>query len=190
MAATTVGDEELQERPQIDKGIDWADLLGWCMKYVLVPLIPFLIGASIRLLEKGSWSWSALDPVQLSFSFAMLCLLANVSAQRLEESQYRETLAGLFMIGAVLFVSMFAYATSQSEQLSNLQQSGISSVLQETSEGGLLTQAQVEEIMQQPACETIQRRQRIVLGLVGAVGLTYVAIAISLRHKYRLGEDI
>jgi hypothetical protein len=159
------------------------------MKYVIIPLTPFIIGACIRLLESESASWSALDPAELSFSLAMFCLLGNISARRLEKSQYREAIAGVFVVGAVLFISLFAYSVLKSQQLDNLERSSIERILRQVTESGTLARIDIEEMVEHAATATILQRLNLVLGIVSSVGLIYVCMGLGFRHIYGLGDE-
>jgi hypothetical protein len=94
--------KETSNPPPPKANINPLDLMEWGFKYVFTPIIPFIIGATICLLEAGRWTLNALDPAELSFSLAMFCLFATVSARKLKESEFRETIAGLYTFGQSL----------------------------------------------------------------------------------------
>jgi hypothetical protein len=176
--------------PEQSSKVDWLDLLGWSMKYIIVPLLPFFIGAGIRLIDNnGGWSWGMLHPSELSFSLAMFCILGNVYARKLEDEKIRETLSGLFIAGIVIFMSMFAFSVSQDSQLNNLRTDTVSTIISEANQKGALPYNEIKELAQEQNIQIIIHKLNVILSIVSIAGAIYIFMGLTFRHFYKLGEE-
>ena len=84
--------------------------IGWVSRNVLLPLLPFIVGACIRSVHLGQLSLEIVDPAELSFSMAMVCILANRGAGKLTDKPLSDTLTSLYFVCIVLFLALFTYA--------------------------------------------------------------------------------
>ena len=84
--------------------------LRWLLKHVVLPLLPFFIGASIRCLFHNGFSINAFSPAELSFSMAMLTMVISLNASRLNNPNLRETISSLYQLGAFVFLILFSWA--------------------------------------------------------------------------------
>lgn len=84
-------------------------MIGWFAKYVIFPLIPFIIGFLIRLAyAKGSFSMDLLNPPELSFSISIISLFLIMSASRIDNKQLRDAISYIFFGSLVIAIVMFA----------------------------------------------------------------------------------
>jgi len=84
------------------------NVLGWVLRKVLLPLLPFLLGASIRIIHLGKVSVEVFDGAELSFSMAMLSVLILENVNRLNDESLRDFLSSGFQVFATLFLALFA----------------------------------------------------------------------------------
>ncbi|MGB0385169.1 MAG: hypothetical protein ACPGWR_10125 [Ardenticatenaceae bacterium] len=167
--------------------IDMADLANWAMKYALVPLIPFLIGALIRWLENGI-GWNAFKPVQLTFALAMFCLLVYASAERLDRLQYKETIQSIYVLGMVLFIALFTYATVKDSQLSELHNRTRDKLIEAAEAQGCVSKETVNQHAQEDVIDNINNTNTLVVGISGFFGVVFILFGVGLRHWYRIGD--
>jgi hypothetical protein len=71
---TTISSDSQPPPPQAGK-VDWADISGWVMKYILVPMSPFFIGAIIRLVIHAEFSIRVLT--QPNSHFRLRCYVSD-----------------------------------------------------------------------------------------------------------------
>jgi len=178
-----------QSPPPQAGNVDWADISGWVMKYVFVPMSPFFIGAIIRLVIHAEFSIRVLDPAELAFSLAMLCFLINVSSRNLSEEEYKHTVSGLFTIGAFYFIAMFALSVVQSTELSKTLQSAIDGLIIEAGNSSTISSSIVENYVDRDLVSLIGKRQNILLGIVAIPGMAIIIASTIFRHLYGIGDD-
>ena len=171
------------EPTQINK----ADLANWTMKYALVPLIPFLIGALIRWLENGI-GWNAFKPVQLTFALAMFCLLVYASAERLDSLQYKETIQTIYVLGMVLFIALFTYATVKDSQLSGIHNRTRDKLIEAAEDPGWASKEMINQHVQQDVIDNINNTNTLVVGISVVLGALFILFGLRLRHSYRIGD--
>ncbi len=180
--------KEVDSPPQ-PRNIDFIDLLGWLTKYLGIPIIPFLVGALIRCVEYQGIKWESLDPIELSFSFALYCLLIYVSARSLERTNSRNLIEGLFLLGSVIFISLFGISVSKSAQFLIIQRSIISDILAEVNKIGSLSYDEIVGFTQVPFYNQLSTHNIIVLIIDFAIGFLYICLGIGFRHFYNLGDE-
>lgn len=185
MAQQSQGDSPSPPEPRPG---DMADSMNWTMKYVLVPLIPFLIGALIRLLENGI-AWSVLKPVQLTFALAMFCLFVYVSASRLDHSKFKETIQSIYVLGMAFFIALFTYATVLDSQLSGIHNRTIEKLIEAAEAEKLVPKEMIKQYAQQDMINHINETNTkvILLSLMG--GIVFVGFGVGLRYSYRIGDE-
>lgn len=185
MAQQSQGDSPSPPEPR--QG-NMADSMNWTMKYVLVPLIPFLIGALIRLLENGI-TWSVLKPVQLTFALAMFCLFVYVSASRLDNSKYKETIQSVYVLGMAFFIALFTYATVLDSQLSGIHNRTIDKFIEAAEAEKLMSKEMIKQYAQQDMINNINNTNTrvILLSLMG--GIVFVGFGVGLRYSYGIGDE-
>jgi hypothetical protein len=83
---------------------------AWLLKNVVLPLAPFLVGALVRFLHSGQFSWQCLSATELAFSMAMMFLILTASTSRLQNHTLKEALNSGFDLGVVVFLALFAIA--------------------------------------------------------------------------------
>ena len=59
--------------------------IAWILKYIILPLSPFFLGALVRGLHEGFFNFIVFSPTELSFSMAMLSLCIAINASRIRE---------------------------------------------------------------------------------------------------------
>ena len=96
------------------------EVIGWCTKYVLLPLTPFLVGALLRYFYQGSFSLSIFDPLELSFSMAILSLLIAINASKLRDKDLADSLSYLYFIAMFFFLIVFVCASLFNIQINDL----------------------------------------------------------------------
>ena len=87
----------------------------WITIYIVVPLLPFLLGGIIRLVI-SSWNltWTTFDASELAICFALLCLFINQNLLKNEillsnsdKEEDIESKALGFLILGIIFIALF-----------------------------------------------------------------------------------
>jgi len=86
-------------------------LIAWGAKNVFVPLIPFSVGALIRVLSGTGDVSRIFDAGDLCFSMAMLCMLVIAGAGRLQDADLRDSITSLYLFGVVVFLVLFSISS-------------------------------------------------------------------------------
>ncbi|MGD0499307.1 MAG: hypothetical protein ABSC23_12820 [Bryobacteraceae bacterium] len=86
-------------------------LIAFGAKNVFVPLIPFSVGALIRVLYGVGHANEIFDAGELCFSMAMLCMLAIASAGRLQDADLRDSITSFYLFGVVFFLVLFSISS-------------------------------------------------------------------------------
>lgn len=175
--------------PPPNTNIDWADITGWLMRYAVLPLSPFFIGAIIRYIARLRFSLSIFEPAELAFSLAMFCMLVTISSRQLRDSDYKHTIAGLFTFGAFLFVALFATSVLFSELFVNNMQIFVQSLIMEVSNPSASPNTLIENYMNANSLETNYERQLLILYWVAFLGSLFIGVGIRYRHIYGLGDE-
>ncbi|MBN1762543.1 MAG: hypothetical protein JW878_05640 [Methanomicrobia archaeon] len=82
-------------------------VFSWSTKYILFPLIPFLLGSLMRYFYQELTFWSILDPSDLSFSMTIICFLAAISARKLRDEDLADGLSIVFF--GLMFTFLVAF---------------------------------------------------------------------------------
>jgi hypothetical protein len=93
-----------------DAGFTARSFFAWAAKNFLLPLTPFFTGAIIRTVAGIEGPKNIFDVGELCFSMAMLCLLVVASSGRVSDQHLRESLVGMWIMGGVMFLSLFVIA--------------------------------------------------------------------------------
>ena len=96
------------------------ETISWSAKYVLFPLIPFVIGTLVRYFYQGSLSLSIFDPAELSFSMSIISLLVIIGANKLNDKHLADSLLYLYVLSLFLFLAAFVCASSSEMELKGL----------------------------------------------------------------------
>ena len=81
---------------------------SWFFTRVILPLTPSIVGIFIRYIHTGVFSVFLFNPMELSFSIAMLCLLVLFSIQKIEDREIRNILSVIYIILLIFFIGIFA----------------------------------------------------------------------------------
>lgn len=91
------------------------DIVAWFSRLVILPLAPFLVGALARIIIRGKIQISVLDPKELAFSMAMLCLLVSLSANKLSDEKLAQRLTSNYSLGLFVFSALFTISVILTE---------------------------------------------------------------------------
>lgn len=82
--------------------------VAWLLKNVLLPLTPFLVGALIRFVQAGKFSWECLSVTELAFSMALMFLILTSSTTKIQDAALKNSLNSGFNFSVVVFIALFA----------------------------------------------------------------------------------
>jgi hypothetical protein len=160
---------------------------GWLAINVLLPLVPFVVGALIRAVYADKLERQLFDPAEFSISMAVLCLLVLGAINRLDDRHTKGMWSAVFIWLAVFFVAIFALGTGWKFELDQQLLA-----LHETVRGVAARQAastvDFESASQAVRLEWTSRRlDSLRTGSVLLGGLT-VFLSLVCKHRYKL-ED-
>jgi len=120
-------------------------VFGWSAKYVVVPLLPFGIGALIRFISGVSGAKEVFDAGELCFSMAMLSMLVISSAGKLNDKDLRDGLINTFTVVVVVFIVLFTVASIYRIQVETGTHEALSRAVEILKNGGNVLPAQLED---------------------------------------------
>jgi hypothetical protein len=157
--------------------------LSWSLRYVLLPLTPFIVGAVVRLLYTGTVSPTALSPSELCFSMAMMSLVVSAKTRQLEDVHLADSLTSMYQIGLILFLSLFSLTMFLETDITATLQTLHKTAQESISTGSVLTAKDIPERLHNYTI-ILERLRWTAFGLaVVCVPLTLVAVV-----RYNLDE--
>ena len=170
-------------------GVDKADLWAWGTTYLLLPLLPFIIGTMIRIVKQRGVGLNPFQPKELAFSLAMYCLVSAVFAERIDEASVKVSISNWFKAGTIIFISLFTWSVLEVTALASLQKIGMDVVLKGATGGGAWTTDEVQKLIyQQTLAQEIQDTLSIIMLIVFVLGIVFVWHGARSRHLYGLGK--
>jgi uncharacterized membrane protein YoaK (UPF0700 family) len=163
--------------------------VAWLARNVVLPLTPFVIGATIRIIRSGTITISAFDPGELAFSLAMLCVIGVASARRLQDRDDRDVSFSIFVIGVAFFVSMFAFAVIEESRLINVRNEAMTAAITQLKSGTGLSSNQVTELSRDKEQRASERTLHTIFWVLVVVGAIIVPTMLALRDRYGLGDE-
>jgi hypothetical protein len=92
----------------------------WILKYILLPLIPFILAAVLRYIyDTGSLSFDILDPALLSFSMIILSYTVILQAGKLEDKNLSNDLSLIYLFPLAVFFILFVSSSMFSIEIQN-----------------------------------------------------------------------
>lgn len=152
---------------------------GWVAKNVVLPLAPFVVGAAVRWAHLGEASLEVVNPAELSFSVAMVCLLVMSSASRLPNPHLRDAIGSIFGFGLVIMVALFAGVVFLEVEL----QSALLRVYEHARAGGVGVGSFSPEAYD-IYFATFERLRNLILWVCAVV----LPAAVVSNHRYQLAE--
>jgi hypothetical protein len=158
------------------------EVVSWCLKNILISLLPFIIGTIIRIIVLGKiMSFDIFSSSELAFSMSILYLIVYQSVGNLDDLNLKDSLYSLLMFGIMICIIIFALSIFAKLQI-------------ETEFQTLLNSVKELDSNQIGTCELIQKWQpdRYNKLLNGAnwfsIGITVISIPliIVLKNKYKL----
>jgi hypothetical protein len=91
--------------------------LSWFLKFIVFPLIPMVAGSILQIVNGASFGISIINPAQLSFSTAMVCLFVSTRTTSLTDPQLKKGLNLLFQISLYGSLILFAWSLYVQQEL-------------------------------------------------------------------------
>jgi hypothetical protein len=159
-------------------------VLGWFLKNVLLPLLPFVIATVIRYINLGQLSLQILDGGELSFSMAMSCILILSSVSRLSDKEARDVITNILYIGVGLFVAMFACSILAKVHMESIVSTGVGQLKDHLQLGSNVTISEIQMVNNMYTDEYLQILDdiRIVALLLSSIALP-IMIVIGWRSR-------
>ncbi len=158
--------------------------VAWVLKNLLLPLLPFGLGALIRILSALSIDRSAFDPADLSFSLAILCLLVSVSARKLQDPHTSSSISSMFIMFGCLFLTLFAITTLWKFDADATSAGMLEDARRYISSGGTSIAAVGDVVTRTQFVSTLQRIDAVrQITFIVAGFVIFLAIVCEYRYK-------
>lgn len=149
---------------------------AWILKYVFLPLTPFLVGALVRGLYDGAVTLNLLSPSELSFSMAMMSLVLSIKTAQLDDNHLRDALTSLYQVGVVAFLALFAVAMFLETDASNVLHTLHAAAKSSVATGVKLTQANLPDRVE--SFGAILDRLRVAVLCLAFIVVPFTVIAV------------
>jgi hypothetical protein len=166
---------------------DMKETIAWTAKNLLLPLIPALTGALIRYTHSGQFTGATFETGELSFSMAMLSFIVMASTSRLTDKNLRESLNTLFIVGAVIFLALFACTTLLKVQLDSAASENIAQIKLLLQNQQLAPLSISNILNDQHLVGSVQMLSRVRSAVV-ILSLIVLPVTIMIKVRYKL-ED-
>jgi len=85
-----------------------SETVSWSLKNILISLLPFIVGATLRIFYFGEFSFKIFSPSELAFSMAILFIIVFQSVSLIDDSNLKLSLSVLVQIGIFISLALFA----------------------------------------------------------------------------------
>jgi hypothetical protein len=163
------------------------ETLGWSLRRIFLPLLPFICGALIRTINSGSLGIQSFNGAELSFSMALLSILVLESLNRQQDNILRNSWGSAFIAAISIFLVLFALQVYES----NLCQKHIMQSLNELN--SMKNMKQPVNVFTLSHCDfsaisDSQGKQNMMWWITVVFSLFIGPMTIAIKAKYKLDD--